>query len=90
MALRGSWLFWLGLSVIAGGALLAALGASPALGIEFIAAGYLLVLASMYRAGVRMYTRGGVITKQENIWAYRLSFSASVGPGLWRSLHRAQ
>jgi hypothetical protein len=74
MALRGSWLFWSGLLVIVGGALLAALDASPALGIEFIALGYLLVLASMYRVGVRMYTRGGVITKQENIWVYRFSF----------------
>lgn len=74
MALRGSWLFWFGLSVIVGGALLATLDASPTLGIEFVALGYLLVLASMYRVGVRMYTRGGVITKQENIWAYRFSF----------------
>jgi len=74
MALRGSWLFWFGLSVIVGGALLAAFDASPAVGIESVAVGYLLVLASMYRDGVRMYTRGGVITKQENIWAYRFSF----------------
>lgn len=81
MALRASWLFWLGLSVIAGGALLAALGASSALGIEFVALGYLLVLASMYRVGVRMYTRGGVITKQENIWAYRFSFLLLSFPG---------
>lgn len=74
MALRGSWLFWLGISVIIGGALLAALDASPRPGVESVAVGYLLVLVSMYRVGVRMYTRGGVITKQESLWAYRYSF----------------
>ena len=74
MALRGSWLFWLGLSVIMGGALLATLDASPLPGIESVAVGYLLVLVSMYRVGVRMYTRGGVITKQTAPWAYRYSF----------------
>ncbi len=74
MALRGSWLFWFGLSLIVSGALLAALGTSPAPGIESVGVGYLLVLFAMYRAGVRMHTRGGVITKQEVPWAYRFSF----------------
>ena len=74
VALRESWLFWAGLSVIMGGALLAALDASPFPGIESVAVGYLLVLVSMYRVGVRMYTRGGIITKQESPLAYRYSF----------------
>jgi hypothetical protein len=74
MSLRGSWLFWFGLSVIVCGTFPVVLGASPVLGIEFAAVGYLLVLFSMYRVGVRMYARGGVITKQKAPWAYRASF----------------
>jgi len=43
-------------------------------GIGCICLGYLLILTAMYRVGVRMHTRGGIVTKQEDPWSYKFGF----------------
>jgi hypothetical protein len=74
MRLRDSWLFRVCLAGVGCGAILALIGSEAAPAVESAAAGYLLILVSMYRAGVRVFTRGGIVTKEESPWTYRASF----------------
>jgi hypothetical protein len=82
MRLRESWLFRIALAMLlAGVAVIAISGADPfesppgRRGLMLLCGGYLLLLAAMYRAGVRMFTRGGVVLKERAPWTYRWDFA---------------
>jgi hypothetical protein len=82
MKLRESWLCRsAAAAMVAGVAVMAVSGVDPfesppgRHGLMLLCVGYLLMLAAMYRVGVRMFTRGGVVLKEQAPWTYRWDFA---------------
>jgi hypothetical protein len=43
-------------------------------GVTIAAAGYICILAAVYRAGGSIHTRGGILKKEDAPWTYRTNF----------------